>query len=86
MRAGALSKRNRGVSDLPTVRAAELLRDGDRVFLRGDHPWAPSVGTLIAYEKYGLGWWGWRVELDNPHGQECYAAEKNLLKVEGIKR
>jgi hypothetical protein len=62
------------------VRATELFRNGDSVFVVGDHPWAPNVGTLIAYEKYGLGWWGWRVRLENMAGQECYVNESNLRK------
>jgi hypothetical protein len=66
--------------EINSIRAHGLLRDGDRVFLRGNHPFAPNVGTLIAYEKYGLGWWGWRVRLDNPAGQETYATENNLKK------
>jgi len=51
---------------------------GDRVFVTAGHPWAPNVGTCIAYEKYGLGWWGWRVSLDNPLGQECYCKDSEL--------
>jgi hypothetical protein len=41
-----------------------------------DHPWAGNIGSLIAYEKYGLGWFGWRVKLDS--GQECYANKPYL--------
>ena len=55
------------------------LKDGDRVFIVGKgHPWKGKAGNLIAYEKYGLGWMGWRVELDDPFGQECYARTEDL--------
>ena len=43
----------------------------------GDHPWAGNAGTLVAYEKYGLGWYGWRVNLDGNCG-ECYVDEDQL--------
>lgn len=48
------------------------LKEGDRVFVLQDHPWAGRAGVLIAYEMYGLGWHGWRVKLDGNCG-ECYA-------------
>jgi hypothetical protein len=52
----------------------------------GGHPWAGHAGTLIAYEKYGLGWYGWRVKLDENCG-ECYAREDELSvpRVDSIK-
>jgi hypothetical protein len=52
---------------------------GDRVMVIGDHPWATHAGTLIAYERYGLGWRGWRVKLDGNCG-ECYASESEMLR------
>ncbi len=42
------------------------------VICSSKHPWAGSCGSLVSYEKYGLGWMGWRVALDN--GSECYAS------------
>lgn len=54
------------------------MKSGDRVIIIGDHPWAGNAGTLIAFEKYGLGWNGWRVALDANCG-ECYAGEHELL-------
>jgi hypothetical protein len=68
-------------SETKPVRAQTLFHAGDDVFIVGDNPWAPNVGTLIVYEKYGLGWWGWRVQLQNMAGQECYANENDLRKV-----
>ncbi len=49
------------------------LKAGKRVLILSGHPWSEHVGTLVAYEKYGLGWMAWRVRLDDPFGQECYA-------------
>jgi hypothetical protein len=54
-------------------------KSGDRVTVVGEHPWSTHAGTLIAYEKYGLGWMGWRVELDGNCG-ECYANATDLRK------
>jgi hypothetical protein len=56
------------------------LKQGDRVVIRPMHPWFGRAGELVAWEKYGLGWWGWRVLMDGNCG-ECYAAEKELNKV-----
>ena len=54
------------------------LEPGMRVSIVGNHPWAQHSGRLIAYEKYGLGWFGWRVELDGNCG-ECYAKPNELI-------
>lgn len=54
------------------------MKSGDRVMVIGAHPWAGNAGTLVTYEKYGLGWHGWRVTLDANCG-ECYAKEDELL-------
>lgn len=51
---------------------------GDRVMITGRHPWAGHAGTLIACEKYGLGWLGWRIVLDGNCG-ECYAKEEEMI-------
>jgi hypothetical protein len=50
---------------------------GDRVMIIGDHPWVTHAGTLVAFEKYGLGWYGWRVKLDENCG-ECYASDDEV--------
>lgn len=56
------------------------LAAGARVVITGDHPWRTVSGTLVNYEKYGvLGWWGWRVKLDN--GMETYARMNEVRKV-----
>jgi len=62
------------------------VKAGDRAMVIGGHPWAGHAGTLIAYEKYGLGWYGWRVKLDENCG-ECYAREDELSvpRVDSIK-
>lgn len=57
-------------------------REGDRVYLLGNHPWKDHVGTLIAEERYGPPFMrktGWRVKLDN--GQSCYAQPSEFSKV-----
>ena len=53
------------------------MKSGDRAMVIGSHPWAGNAGTLVAFEKYGLGWTGWRVQLDGNCG-ECYANEDQL--------
>lgn len=60
------------------------LNSGDRVFVVGNHPWAGRAGELIGYEKYGLGWMGWRVALDGNCG-ECYANGSQLKKAGGTR-
>lgn len=55
------------------------LKQGDRVTVIADHPWATHSGTLVSYERYGLGWMGWRVMLDGNCG-ECYAEPDELRK------
>lgn len=60
---------------------AQLLTEGDRVTIAKGHPWGGSAGKLIAYETYGLGWKGWRVQLDEPYGHECYANPAQLRKI-----
>jgi hypothetical protein len=54
------------------------LKAGDRVYVLPPHPWGDHAGELIAYEKYGLGWFGWRVKLDGNCG-ECYANTQDLM-------
>lgn len=57
------------------------MKTGDRVVIAKNHPWGTHAGTLVAYEHYGpvvFGWVGWRVALDDPHGQECYAKPSEL--------
>jgi hypothetical protein len=44
----------------------------------GKTPWYSRAGELVAHEKYGLGWMGWRIRLDEPFGQECYANQSQL--------
>lgn len=56
-----------------------MLKPGDRVFIVGSHPWVTHAGVLIAWERYGLGWFGWRVKLDGNCG-ECFAGPEHLLK------
>lgn len=56
-----------------------MIEPNDRVFIIGKHPWAGNAGTVVAYEKYGLGWMGWRVELDGNCGS-CYAKPEELVK------
>ena len=53
------------------------MKSGDRVMVIGGHPWSGRAGTIIAFEKYGLGWTGWRIALDGNCG-ECYARENEL--------
>ena len=53
------------------------MKSGDRAMVIGNHPWAGHAGTLIVFEKYELGWTGWRVKLDENCG-ECYASEDQL--------
>ena len=53
------------------------MKGGDRVMVIGSHPWAGHAGTLVAFEKYGFGWTGWLVKLDENCG-ECYANEDQL--------
>jgi hypothetical protein len=61
---------------MPTARP---LKPGDRVFITGPkHPYLSHAGELIAFEKYGLGWTGWRVKLDGNHG-ETYADPDELM-------
>ena len=62
------------------------MKSGDRVMMIGGHAWAGHAGTLIAFEKYGLGWTGWRIALDGNCG-ECYANEDQLAvpRVDSIK-
>lgn len=47
----------------------------------GDHPWAGHSARLIAYEKYGLGWMGWRAEIDGACGHECYASPNHMTLI-----
>lgn len=50
--------------------------------IKKSHPWGTHAGTLVAYENYGpsvFKWSGWKVRLDEPFGQECYA--KSELQV-----
>lgn len=61
-----------------TLRSTQF-NPGDRVIIVGPHPWAGERGVLIAFEKYGLGWKGWRVELGG--GAECYAGPINLRRI-----
>jgi hypothetical protein len=61
-----------------------ILGEGSRVVIvshgGSSHPWATHSGTLLAYEKYGvLGWWGWKVKLDN--GFETYASMNEIRRV-----
>ncbi len=50
---------------------------GDRVFIKSKkHPWSGEAGELVAFEKYGLGWMAWRVQLDN--GASCYANAEDM--------
>lgn len=58
-----------------------VLKPGDRVLILQPHPWGGCVGELIAYEKYGLGWMGWRVQLEGFRGQ-CYANTEQLRLAE----
>jgi hypothetical protein len=58
------------------------LKQGVRVVIKKSHPWGTHAGTLVAYENYGpsvFKWSGWKVRLDEPFGQECYA--KSELQV-----
>ena len=59
------------------VRESSRLQPGDRVVLKAGHPWETHAGTLVKYERYGLGWMGWRVLLDG-NGGECYANAEHL--------
>ena len=56
-----------------------LLQPGDRVSITEQkHPYVGHAGELIAFETYGLGWTGWRVNLDGNHG-ETYANPDELM-------
>lgn len=55
-----------------------VLQADDSVIITGKHPWTGERGTLVAYERYGPGWMGWRVALEN--GAECYVDITNLRK------
>lgn len=58
-----------------------LISTGDRVFIQdGTHPWSGHAGITLAYERYGLGWTGWRIRLDGNCG-ECYANASQLASV-----
>lgn len=61
-------------------RRSRALQPGDRVFILQPHPWGGCAGELIAYEKYGLGWMGWRVRMDND--MQCYANPGDLRSAE----
>lgn len=53
------------------------LKAGDRVFITDQkHPWVGCAGELIAYEKYGLGWMGWRMRLDGNCGESYVNANQ----------
>lgn len=56
------------------------LKAGTRVVIVGEHPWATHAATLVAYERYGLGWMGWRVALDEPYQLECYAKPSQIRR------
>lgn len=61
------------------AKTREALKPGDRVFITNQkHPWIGHGGELVAYEKYGLGWMGWRVRLDGNCG-ECYAKPDDFM-------
>lgn len=61
----------------------KVLKAGDRVFITDQkHPWVGRCGELLAYEKYGLGWMGWRVKLDG----NCGEAYVNTDQVMGPRR
>jgi len=52
------------------------LKSGDRVFITNrDHPWFEQAGTLVSFETYGLGWTGWRTNLDNGFNTYVKAGE-----------
>ena len=56
------------------------LVEGARVFIKdSNHPWGSHAGELVAFEKYGLGWTGWRIKLDGNCG-ECYANSDQLAR------
>jgi len=47
------------------------LKEGDRVILRGDHPWATSAGTVVGWEFIDL----YRAEFPKirlDEGPECF--------------
>lgn len=57
------------------------LKQGDRVYIRGKHPWADNIATVMAFEEVGLLRRNmYRLRLDS--GQECYAdaAALQILK------
>lgn len=56
----------------------ETLKAGDRIWMLPPHPWAGHAGEVVAYEKYGLGWMGWRIKLDGNCG-ECYAKREEFM-------
>ena len=56
-----------------------VLSPGDRVFItRQTHPWFQHAGELIVFEKYGLGWTGWRMKLDGNCG-ETYVTPEEVM-------
>lgn len=58
------------------------LKAGDRVFITDKkHPWSGHAGETIVYERYGLGWMGWRVKLDGNCG-ETYISESQVVRAE----
>ena len=67
-----------------TVKAtpASKLAVGTRVYLRGDHPWAGNMGTLVRHEKiHVLPWLGECpvVKLDNGH--ESFVTKPEEMQV-----
>lgn len=55
------------------------MKIGDCVFITAlEHPWRGCAGKIVAtHEKYGLGWEGHRVELDN--GMQTYVKESEVM-------
>lgn len=57
-------------------------KPGEKVLICGGHPWRGHTATLQAFERYGMGWIGWRMALtDLTPKHECYASVDQLQKV-----
>lgn len=68
-------------SQAKRVSAEKQLQPGDRIFLKGDHPWSGSAGTLVSEGPYGArsaGLYGWLIQLDR--GSRCYAQPQDIVK------
>lgn len=60
------------------------MKKGDEVLIiQKKHPWHGERGKLVEYKQYGLGWWGWRIELQN--SMECFVRPDQIKLLKEIK-